>query len=50
MKEREKGFKTNNEKTEDSLEIAVNEIFFLEDISNGSGLKINTESEDKNDD
>lgn len=39
--------RTNDENADDSLEITVNEVFFLEDISYISALKINTKSKSK---
>lgn len=48
--EQDEGPRTDDKKEDDFLKIVVNEIFFLEDISDGSGLEIDTKSEDENDD
>lgn len=48
--EHDKSFETDDEKVDDFSEIVADEVFFLEDISDGSGLEIDTKSEDKNED
>lgn len=49
-KEQDEGPRTNDKYKDDFLKIVINETFFLEDISDGSGSEIDTKSKDESND